>query len=109
MKTFVEFYFPGLSLEGKHEREVSSREVEAIASVPQHAVSFRFFNKDDSQHKFNYSPFFFFGTEYSMEEFSGKYPQLANDYDLSEHTERICKSRTGSFYPLSKEDIVVPA
>ena len=49
MKTFIEFYFPGICLGGKCEREVKSRDIEEVVfKLPQYAISFRFFNKDST-------------------------------------------------------------
>lgn len=106
MKIYVEFYFPGLSVSGQCEREVSSRNVEEISRIPEYAISFRFFNKDKVGNKVNYSPYHFIGKIYSPAEFKAKFPQLS----LSEITtcgKRIVKTTTGGFYPIEAEDIVV--
>lgn len=107
-KTFVEFYFPGTDLAGKCEREVSSRDVELITSIPENAISCRFFSKDENQNKFDFSPYYFFGTEYSAEEFKIKYPQMTTTADPNlAVAKRIVKATTGGLYPLSDEDIVI--
>lgn len=110
MQNYVEFYFPGTSCAGQNEREIASRDITAIGSVPQNAVSCRFYSKDEEENKINYSPYHFFGTEYSAEEFKIKYPQMVTsaDSDLA-IANRIVKTTTGGFYPLSDTDIVVPA
>lgn len=111
MKDYVEFYFPGVSCAGQKEKEVSSREVEAIREkIEPGAISFRFFSKEskESKNKTNYSAYYYLGTEYSIEEFKTKYPQLASDSDFAV-AKRIIKAVTGGFYPLSDEDIVVSA
>lgn len=108
MKHFVEFYFPGVSCAGQNEREVSSRDITEIGSlVPNYAISCRFFSKDEDKNKVDFSSYYFFGKEYSAQEFKTKYPQLADDSDLAS-AERIVKATTGGFYPLSDKDIVVP-
>lgn len=111
MNHFVEQYFPGISCAGKKEIKVSSREVAAIiGEIKPDAISFRFFSKEskDSKNKTDYSAYHYLGKEYSVEEFKKKYPQLADDPDLIS-ANRIVRARTGMFYPLSEEDIVVPA
>lgn len=104
-KEFVEFYFPGVSVSGRNEREVVSRNE---INIPRNAVSYRFFNKDEDGNNINYSSYYFVGTEYSIEEFGKKYPQLKDDPELAK-AKRIVKVRTGSFYALSGTDIVVTA
>lgn len=107
MKTFVEFYFPGLCRAGKCEREVTSRSIEEVTSLlPEYAISFRFFNKDENREKVNYSVYHFLGTEYSAQEFKEKYPQLSSCEHLR-RAARVVKSTRGDFYPLKDEDIVV--
>jgi len=106
MKNYVEFYFPGICCAGKCEREVSSRNVEEIPKIPEHAISFRFFSKDANENKVDYSPYYFLGKEYSPEELKKKYPQLDISEDFS-NAKRIVRTITGSFYLLKDEDIVV--
>ena len=106
MQTFVEFYLPGVSVAGQHEKEVSSRNHEAIESFPDFAISYRFFNKTDEEEKINYSPYYYIGEAFSIQDFKNKYPQLAEDFGSEE---RILKAVTGGFYPISDEDIVVSA
>lgn len=106
MKQFVEFYFPGIDCGGRRELQVSSRNVELIKSIPTYALSCRFFTKDSEENKISFSPRYWFGKEYSNEEFKLKFPQLKNEPDLSSAS-RIVKTRTGGFYPLGKTDIVV--
>lgn len=106
MKQFVEFYTPGIDCGGKKEREVSSRDVELIPSIPSNALSCRFFDKDSEDNKINYSPRFWFGKEYSIEEFKLKFPQLLDETYLVSAS-RVVKTRTGGFYPLGEADIVV--
>lgn len=107
MKTFIEFYFPGICLGGKCEREVKSRDIEEVVfKLPQYAISFRFFNKDSTNKKINYSPYYFVGVDYSHQDFIQKYPQLYNCEDLQK-AERVIKTNNNSFYPLKSEDIVV--
>ena len=109
MKTFVEFYFPGVSCSGGCEKQVfSKRSIHEIGPIPTNAISYRFFDKNDAGEKVNYSEYFYIGKEYSFQDFKLKYPQLAGDFDeVSVH--RILKSVTGAFYALSEKDIVVPA
>ena len=78
-----------------------------IGKVPEYAISFRFFSKNSSGNKIDYSPYYFFGKEYSSEEFKKKYPQLAK-CDFVENSDRIVSSSIAGFHALSKEDIVVP-
>lgn len=106
MKTYVEFYFPGISVSGRCEREVSSRNVEELERIPDYAVSLRFFNRDSSGNKVDYSPYHFLGKEYSAQEFKTKYPQLINCEELTNAT-RVVKSAVGDFYPLKDTDVVV--
>lgn len=101
---YVEFYFPGVSCVGRKEREVSSREVEMIGIIPKNAISCRFFSKDEKDNKVDFSSYYYFGKEYSLEEFKGKFPQLASDFA---NAKRIVKTVTGGFYPLSKDDKVI--
>lgn len=107
MKHFVEFYFPGVSCAGQNEKEVSIRAIAEVTSIPTNAISCRFFSKDEEENKVDFSSYYFFGKEYSAQEFKTKYPQLADDPDLAS-AERIVKATTGGFYPLSDKDIVVP-
>ena len=108
-KQFVEFYFPGVSLKGQNEREVSSRNTEEVLPIaPVHAISYRFFDKDADGNHVNYSAYYWLGKEFSGEDFKIKYPQLASD-DLFKSARRIIHAVTGGFYPLSETDIVVPA
>lgn len=106
MKTYVEFYFPGISVSGKCEREVSSRNVGELERIPEYAVSLRFFDKDEAENKVNYSPYYFLGKEYSAQEFKVKYPQLISCEELT-NAARVVKSAVGDFYPLKDTDIVV--
>lgn len=108
MKTFVEFYFPGISCAGQNEREVSSRNVAEIGTIPNNAISCRFFSKDENQNKHDFSAYHFFGKEYKVQEFKEKYPQLAADPSLVS-ANRIVRTTNGNFYPLKDEDIVVSA
>ena len=106
MRTYVEFYFPGLSVNGQNEKEVSSRNIEELERIPKYAVSLRFFNKDEAENKVNYSPYYFLGKEYSAQEFKLKYPQLINCEELT-NADRVVKSAAGDFYPLKDTDVVV--
>lgn len=105
-KEFVEFYFPGISCAGQKEREISSRELDLSELIRNGAISYRFFSKNENNNNVNYSPYYYIGKEYSIEEFKVKYPQLATDSDLIT-AHRIVKTFTGGFYPLSEMDIVV--
>lgn len=106
MKTYVEFYFPGISVSGSCEKEVSSRDVEELERIPEYAISLRFFSKDSNDNKVDYSPYYFLGKEYSAQEFKTKYPQLINCEELTNAT-RVVKSAVGDFYPLKDTDVVV--
>lgn len=106
MKTYVEFYFPGISVSGKCEREVTSRDIEELGKIPEYAVSLRFFSKDADGAKVDYSPYYFLGKEYSAQEFKVKYPQLINCEHLSKAV-RVVKTAAGDFYPLKDTDVVV--
>lgn len=108
MQNFVEFYFPGVSCAGQKEREVELRAIAEITSIPDNAISCRFFSKDEDENKIDFSPYYFFGKEYDIQEFKTKYPQLAAVSDFAS-ANRIVKARTGRFYPLSDDDIVVSA
>ena len=101
-RPFVEFYFPGVSVAGQNEREVVTRE---NVVIPEGALSYRFFDKDEAGNKINFSSYLWVGTEYSATEFKDKYPQLANDTELAK-ANRIVKTRTGGFYPIADEDWV---
>jgi len=105
MKTFVEFYFPGVSCAGCCEKEVTYREESAVTSIiPNHAISYRFFDKEDDGSKINFSAYYYLGKEYSLEDFKLRYPQLAADFE----SPRVFRSTSGAFYPLAnEEDIVV--
>lgn len=105
-KTFVEFYFNCLDLSGKNEREVSSRDASSLTNIPQFATSFRFFEKDSTGKKINFSSFYFLGTKYSIEDFKKKFPQLASDPDLMA-AENIVGLNIGGFRPLNDGDIVI--
>ena len=78
-KNYVEFYFPGTNLAGQNEREISSREIEAIGSIPSNAISCRIFSKDENENKVDFSPYYYFGVEYTAQEFKTKYP----NYNIS--------------------------
>lgn len=106
MKTFVEFYFPGVSCSGSCEKEISSCKNLLEISIPTNAISYRFFDKTDDGEKVNYSNYHYIGEEFSLEKFKISYPQLSGDFDSS--TKRIVRTLTGGFYPLSDTDIVVP-
>lgn len=102
-RPFVEFYFPGVSVAGQNEREVVSRE---NVVIPEGAISYRFFDKDEAGNKIDFSSYLWVGTMYSFEEFKIKYPQLANDTELTK-AQRIVKTRTGGFYPIADDDLVI--
>lgn len=106
MKTFVEFYFPGTSLSGKNEREVTSRN-EAV-TLPPYAISYRFFDKDEAGNKSNFSPYYYVGKEYSIAEFLLKYPQLKGD-EYFKNIDRILLSPGGDFYSLPAAAVVISA
>ena len=108
MKSFLEFNFPGMDLGGKCEREVSSRDLETVVSLANSqkgSIYCRFFDKND-ENKENYSHRYWFGREYSCEEFKAKFPQLKDKDDFAKAS-RIVQARTGGFYPLSETDVVV--
>lgn len=107
MQNFVEFYFPGISCAGEKEKEVSLRAIAEITSIPSNALSCRFFSKDEKENKVDFSSYYYFGKEYSAQEFKEKYPQLATDSDFIS-ANRVVKTMTGSFYPLKDDEIVVP-
>ena len=102
-RPFVEFYFPGISVEGQKEKNVNINE---IIAIPEGAIAYRFFNKDEAGNKFNFSTYLWVGTKYSAEDFRVKYPQLCNDPDLAK-AKRIVKTVTGGFYPIADDDWVV--
>ena len=106
-KNYVEFYFPGTNLGGQNEREVSLKAIEAIKSIPTNAISCRFFSKDENGNKVDFSPYYFFGLEYTAQEFKTKFPQLASDPTFA-NAKRIVKAETGGFYPLKDEDFFIP-
>lgn len=104
---YVEFYFPGLNAAGQNERKVESRDASILENIPEHATSFRFFEKDASDCKVNFSECHYLGTEYSNKEFKSKFPQHASDEDLA-NASRIVKIRNScGFYTLREKDIVV--
>lgn len=104
--TYVEFYFPGISSAGMNEKEVSSREIGAIGKVPIYANSCRFFEKDENGKKINFSNFYFFGEEFSSEEFIKKFPQLVGTMFQGKTFDRIARTRNDSFFIMSNGDIV---
>ena len=99
---YVEFYFPGLSLEGSNEREVKSRSPEQVTSYPAYAYAYRFFDKHSDGKKVNFSNFYYIGEEYTKERYIKAFPQ-GEDFEAS----RIVKLITGSFRPLKEDDVVV--
>ena len=107
MQHFVEFYFPGISCAGQKEREVELRAIAEVTSIPNNAISCRFFSKDENENKVDFSSYYYFGKEYSAQEFKQKYPQLAGEEDLIS-ANRVVKCITGNFYPLKDDEIVVP-
>lgn len=105
MQKFIEFYFLGVSIEGRNERKYS--EGDAI-DAPDYAISYRIFEKDSCGNKINFSSYHFLGTEYTAEEFKKKFPQLASSEDLK-NANRVVKTILGNFYPLAENDVVIPA
>lgn len=105
-KEFVEFYFPGISLAGQKEKEVPSRELDLTGMIPEYTICYRFFSKDENGNNVDYSHYHFIGTEYSAEEFRTKYPQLKDDFELSK-AQRVVRTMSGGFYPLTETDIVI--
>lgn len=105
-KQFVEFYFPGIDVAGKEEREVAKREPALVEYIPQYAFAFRFFEKEEDGKKVNFSGYFYRGTEYSIEEFAKKFPVYATDVE-SDNCNKVVKLITGGFRPLHENDIVL--
>lgn len=99
---YVEFYFPGLSVEGSCEREVSKRDSEEVKNYPNYAIAYRFFDKDSSGEKVNFSNYYYIGEEYTKERYERSFPQ-GDKFDCS----RIVKLITGSFRPINDNDVVV--
>lgn len=113
LKPFVEFYFPGVSCNGQKENKVSllgqnEKKVNWTdhITIPEGAIAYRFFDKDEAGNKVDYSSYLWVGTLYSADEFKLKYPQLASNPELAK-AKRIVKTETGGFYPIADEDHVV--
>ena len=100
--SYVEFYFPGVSLAGSCEREVPSRDVSNVKSYPDYAYAYRFFDKDEAGNKVNFSNYHYIGEEYSEERYKLAFPQC-NDLDCN----RIVRLVTGGFLALQEDDVVV--
>lgn len=108
MKTYVSFHFTGFQFyTGQFEKEVTSREPESVKSIPDYAVAFRFYDKDEAGNKSNYSPFFFLGKKITPEYFREKYPQLISGSDHLLNAISIAKVDAGGFYPMSENDIAI--
>ena len=106
MKTFVEFYFSGISCDGACEKEVlPQKNLLELGPIPENAIAYRFFDKEEDGSKVNYSAYHYIGEEFTLEKFKLCYPQLASDFDSS--TKRIVRTVTGGFYPLTDNDVVV--
>lgn len=111
MKNFVEFYFPGFDLTGKKEFEIASQDIESVKDkIPDKAISFRFFSKNSDGNKINFSGFHFIGNQFSKDDFSLKFPQLAALLETDSayiHAKAVVRSRSGFFYPVNAEDTVL--
>lgn len=106
MEKYVEFYFPGRVFVGSNEIKVSSFDVEtAKIKAPTYAIAFDFFEKDSCGKKENVSKRYWIGSEFSIKDLKVKFPQV-NSKDFSEY-ERVVKTRTGAFYPVKNEEIIV--
>ena len=100
--TYVEFYFPGISLEGRKEREVFDRDTKYVLDFPDYSYAFRFFDKDASGNKTNFSNYYYIGKEYTKEQYETAYPQGENF-----NSSRVVSLVTGGFLPLKDDDVVV--
>lgn len=103
-KKYVEFYFPGLSVAGSCEKEVSERNPELV-TPPQYAFAFRFFEKTQDGQKVNFSGYYYLGKEYTIEDYLKK---IINPENMGKCT-RVVKLITGGFRPLKDDDIVLTA
>lgn len=91
---------------GSNEIKVSSFDVEtAKIKAPTYAIAFDFFEKDSCGKKENVSKRYWIGSEFSIKDLKVKFPQV-NSKDFSGY-ERVVKTRTGAFYPVKNEEIIV--
>ena len=106
MEKFVEFYFPGRIIEGENERNVVDCDIDHIKQIlPNYAIAFRFFEKDNNGNKVNVSNRYWFGHEFSVEDLKVKYPQI--DAEEFSGYEKVVKTSTGGFYSLAETDVVI--
>ena len=106
MEKFVEFYFPGRIIEGENERNVVDCDIDHIKQIlPNYAIAFRFFEKDNNGNKVNVSNRYWIGRELSVEDLKVKYPQI--DAEEFSGYEKVVKTSTGGFYSLAETDVVI--
>lgn len=106
MEKYVEFYFPGRLIVGENERKVDNFNANSVKSnLPDYAIAFCFFEKDDAGNKVNFSNRYWIGKELSVKDLKVKYPQV--DAEEFAGYEKIVKTLTGGFYPLNKTDVVI--
>lgn len=106
MEKYVEFYFPGRLIVGENEKKVDDFNANSVKSnLPNYAIAFCFFEKDNAGNKVNFSNRYWIGNELSVKDLKVKYPQVdANEFA---GCEKVVKTLTGVFYPLNQTDVVI--
>lgn len=106
MEKYVEFYFPGRLIIGENERKVDDFNANLVKhNLPNYAIAFRFYEKDDSGNKVNFSNRYWIGNELSVKDLKVKYPQI--DVEEFAGYEKVVKTSTGGFYPLKELEIAI--
>ena len=117
VKHYVEFVVPGSFFNDYITRPIKERDPNLVV-MPKEAVAYRFFDRTEKKvdgeklhgKRKNYSPFTYYGTEYTLEEITSKFPYLANliiNLKSNGYT-RAVKTTNGNWQPLSKNDLVLP-
>ena len=106
MEKYVEFYFPGRLIIGENERKVTDCNTDSVKhNLPNYAIAFCFFEKDNNGNKVNFSNRYWIGHELLVRDLKVKYPQI-NVEEFAGY-EKVVKTSTGGFYPLAETDVVI--
>lgn len=119
VKTYVEFFYPGVMFDETSLEEVTSRDVDRV-KVPQGAFGFLFFDLMSTEEggvkmesdRLNISPMYYYGGRImTLDEVRREVPSAhtlignmeGNDYN------RVIRCRTGNFKPFHDGDVYVEA